>query len=262
MKFPKITVVVPSYNKIKYIRETLDSLLSQKYPNLEVIIQDCGSTDWTLAVIKEYAQTYPEIIKWESKKDNGQLDAINLGLSKAKGEIVSYLNADDALEKFALIEVGKYFSQNPKTLWLAGKAKVVDEDGKEIVRLVGCYKNFLMKLNRNCLLLFVNYLMQPAVFLTKRAYQKYGPFAGTCDFVMEYDLWLRLAKAQMPAVLNISLAKFRIEKNAKTWLMHDKLLQEDEKLVKKYTKSCLIFFVHKLHNWLRTLVVNYLQSRL
>ena len=107
--FPKISIVIPSYNKVKYIQETLESVIFQKYPNLEVIIQDGGSTDGTLEIIKKYAKKYPKIISWVSIKDKGQVDAINRGLRKAKGNIVTYLNADDLYEKGALFEIAQSF---------------------------------------------------------------------------------------------------------------------------------------------------------
>ncbi|MFC1710437.1 glycosyltransferase [Patescibacteria group bacterium] len=118
--FPKISVVIPSLNKGKYIGETLESIVTQKYPNYEIIIQDGCSTDGTLNIIKKYAQKNPKLIKWESKKDKGQVNAINIGMKKAKGEILAYINADDVYEKGAFMKVGKYYKKYPKTTWIAG----------------------------------------------------------------------------------------------------------------------------------------------
>src|SRR3990170_8361781 len=119
--FPKISIVIPSLNKVSFIKETLESIVTQNYPNLEVIIQDGGSTDGTLEIIKKYAKKYPDKINWESIKDKGQTDAINRGFKKASGRVLSYINADDLYENGALNKVGEYFSKNPKTLWLAGR---------------------------------------------------------------------------------------------------------------------------------------------
>lgn len=245
---PKISVVVPSYNKAGFIEETLKSIVAQNYPKLELIIQDGGSTDGTLEIIKKYAQKYPNVISWESKKDKGQVDAINKGLKKATGNIVTYINADDVYEKGALKKVGEYFSENPDTLWLVGRGIVIDAEGKEISVWVTKYKNILLKVNRYFLLLIVNYLMQPSVFLSRYAYQKHGPFTGTKVGVMEYDFWLKLGKVQMPAVLDANLSSFRLTKEGLSSVNFSKILSEDYEVAAKYTKDPIILFLHWLHN--------------
>jgi glycosyltransferase involved in cell wall biosynthesis len=252
---PKISIVIPSYNKVEYIQETLESIVSQKYPNLEVIIQDGGSTDGTLEIIKKYAKKYPKIISWISKKDKGQVDAINKGLSKARGDIVTYINADDVYEKGALKTVGEYFAENSKALWLAGQGRVIDEDSNEISKWVTAYKNILLNFRSYILLLIVNYLIQPSVFLSKKAWEKYGPFYGDTKFIMEYEMWLRIGKNQMPSVLSKTLSSFRIPDKSFSRDEFEKTLSEDVKIVKKYTNNPLILFLHFLNNLGRKLVV-------
>src|SRR3989304_10266752 len=129
---PKISIVIPSFNKAGFIGETLQSIFIQRYPNLEVIIQDGGSSDGTVGIIKKYAGKYPDIVSWESKRDRGQVDSINKGLKKAKGEVFSYINADDVYKKGSLKKVGEYFAKHPGTLWLAGKGDMIDKEGKKV----------------------------------------------------------------------------------------------------------------------------------
>ena len=88
---PLVSIITPSYNQGRFIRQTIESVLNQKYPNIEYIIVDGGSSDNTLEIIKEYEGK----IKWISEKDNGQSDAINKGFSMANGEIIAWLNSDD-----------------------------------------------------------------------------------------------------------------------------------------------------------------------
>jgi len=256
-KLPKISIIIPSFNKVDFIEETLKSIIFQKYPNLEVIIQDGGSTDGTLDIIKRYAKKYPKIINYVSKKDKGQLDAINKGLKKAKGEIITYINADDVYEKGALKKVGEIFRKHPETLWLAGKGKVINEEGEEIAKLVTWYKNLLLRLNKYTLLLIVNYLMQPSVFLSRKAVKKYGPFAGTRKFVMEYDLWLRLGEIEMPKVINQTLSCFRLEEKSISSTQYIELLDSDVRILRKYSKNKLVLFLHKLNNLGRIAILKY-----
>jgi len=254
-QLPKISVVIPSYNKVKYVSKTLQSIVTQRYQNLEVIVQDGGSTDGTVAIIEKYAGRYPKIIKWESEKDNGQTDAINKGLKKATGEVLAYLNADDIYCEGALRTVGEYFAKHPKTLWLAGRGKIVNSKGKTISSWVSDYKNFLLSKNRYWLLLMVNYLMQPSVFLSRMAYDKYGPFSGTKTSVMEYDLWLKMGKIQMPKRINKCLSGFRMSGDNISSTVFKETLKADDKIVEKYTDNPVILALHYLHNIARALLV-------
>lgn len=254
-KLPKISIVIPSYNKGKYIGATLSSIINQKYPNLEVIIQDGGSTDGTLEIIKRFGKRYPKIIRWESKKDKGQTDAINKGLKKAGGKVLTYLNADDIYKKGTLQRVGGYFARHHKVLWVAGKGETIDGDGRESSEWAADYKNFLLKQDNYDLLLMVNYLMQPSVFLSRGAYKKYGPFTGKKN-VMEYDLWLKLGKVEMPKIIDNTLSSFRLYKESISMSQFKKTLSEDEKILRKYTDNPIIIGVHWLHNIARVVIAN------
>ncbi len=244
----KISIVIPSYNKGKYLKTTLNSILNQKYDNLEVIIQDGSSSDESLKIIKSFAKKYPNKVKWESKKDKGQTDAINKGLKKATGEIVTYLNGDDVYKKDSLNLVGRYFNKNPNAMWIAGKCNVINGKGKEISSLTTNYKNTLLSLNSYKALLMVNYLSQPAIFIKKSAYKKYGPLVGTKSGVLEYDLWLKLGAVEMPSVINRNLASFRLTKGSISTKDYENILSEDYIIAQKYTKNSVLLFLHWLHN--------------
>lgn len=254
MDSPKISVIIPSFNKAEFINETLRSIFFQNYQNFEVIIQDGESTDGTLKVIKKYARKYPKKIEWESRKDKGQLDAVLKGIRKAKGDILTFINADDYYERGAFDAMSSAFIKHPKALWFAGRGKVIDADGYEITKPVTFYKDLLLFLSWYPLLLITNYLMQPSVFFTKKAYKKYGPFTGTGEFIMEYDLWLKLGRVEMPQVVNKNISRFRIEPFTKTKRLFRSLLLEDRKIVSRFTTNPLILSLHKIHNYGRIMI--------
>ncbi|PIW08565.1 glycosyltransferase, partial [Candidatus Collierbacteria bacterium CG17_big_fil_post_rev_8_21_14_2_50_45_7] len=121
MKLPLISIVTPSYNQAQFIAATIDSVLSQDYPNLEYFVMDGGSTDGTIEILKSYGAK----INWESNKDAGQADAINQGLRKSRGEILAYLNSDDIYLPGTLKRVGEYYARTQAD-WITGDCLTID----------------------------------------------------------------------------------------------------------------------------------------
>ena len=121
-----LSIITPSFNQGEYIEQTIDSVLSQKYPNLEYIIIDGGSTDQSVEIIKKYKK---HLAYWVSEPDQGQSDAINKGLRMATGEIINWINSDDYYEKDALQTVADAF-QDDRVNVVCGTGKIVSADGK------------------------------------------------------------------------------------------------------------------------------------
>jgi glycosyltransferase involved in cell wall biosynthesis len=107
---PKVTIVTPSFNQGKYLEETIRSVLSQDYPNIEYIVIDGGSTDNSVEVIRKYES---QLAYWISEKDLGQADAINKGFRKSSGDFLGWINSDDVLYPSAVSSVMKVFSSYP-----------------------------------------------------------------------------------------------------------------------------------------------------
>jgi len=113
----KISIVTASFNSEKFIEQTINSILSQNYPNLEYIIIDGGSSDGTVNIIKKYENS---IAYWISEKDNGMYDAINKGFQKSTGDIMGWLNSDDLLHPGSLSIINQIFSQLDNINWITG----------------------------------------------------------------------------------------------------------------------------------------------
>src|SRR5579864_3511561 len=94
-QLPLITVVTPVLNHASTIRQTIDSVLEQDYPRLEQVVVDGGSTDGTVAILKECATKYGDRFRWRSGPDRGQSHALNIGFEMARGEVIGWQNADD-----------------------------------------------------------------------------------------------------------------------------------------------------------------------
>jgi glycosyltransferase involved in cell wall biosynthesis len=224
---PKISLVTPSLNQGKFIRATIESVLTQGYPNLDYRVQDGGSTDETLVVLREFESRVPFV----SERDRGQADAINRGLSRANGEVLGYLNSDDVLLSGALSAVGEAFAADPELLFLWGRASYLDEAG----RIVSPYlvrPDAIERLADAC------FIAQPAAFFRRKVWDETGPFDESLHHTMDYDYWLRIAERYPQSkmrFLDRELAGCRMHADAKTVAGWTRALEEIFTLVKKRT---------------------------
>jgi glycosyltransferase involved in cell wall biosynthesis len=181
---PKISVVTPCLNSEYTIRQTIESVLSQNYPDFEHIVMDGGSTDGTIGILKEYPH-----LAWQSGQDEGHYDAMNRGVSAASGDVIGILNADDCYRDHALRAVGRAFRAHPDWDALFGDVIFVDSEGHEIFRRKETGYDYDILRFGMC------YVSHPTLFLTKETYAKTGgyrhrEFLNCCD----YDLILRLGR--------------------------------------------------------------------
>ncbi len=127
---PLVTVVTPSFNQARFIRQTIESVLTQSYPRIEYLVMDGGSTDETRAILESYGDR----LAWVSAPDRGQTDAINKGWRRARGTIVAYLNSDDTYLPGAVEKAVAGLCAYPEAGALYGEGYHVDEAGRVIDR--------------------------------------------------------------------------------------------------------------------------------
>ena len=126
---PRIALVTPVYNSVKYIEQTIDSVLGQNYPNLDYFIVDGGSTDGTVDIIRKYES---KISGWISEPDRGMYDAINKGFARATGEVMGWISATDKLQPGGLTVVGSVFRDLPEVEWITGRRTVYNDEGTTV----------------------------------------------------------------------------------------------------------------------------------
>lgn len=243
---PLISIVTPSYNQAQFIRATIDSVLSQDYPNLEYFVMDGGSTDGTVEILSSYGSK----IKWESVKDGGQTDAINNGLRLAKGDVLAYLNSDDVYLPGTLRRVGEYYTASGAD-WITGDCLTIDVAGNPSKGnwLISLYKRFLMALYSPLTLRIADSMLpQPSTFWSRRAYAKVGEFNVKYNYVMDYDYWLRLAKYYKPHDLKVPLSGFRFQQDSKSQTGRVKLMAEGLLSLKANGANPLELWLHKRHS--------------
>ncbi len=239
---PKISIVIPTLNQARFIEETIQSVLSQNYPNLEVIVLDGGSTDNTLDILKKYEH----FLNWISEPDNGQVDAINKGLKMVSGDVVAYMNSDDIYTPNTLLTVGQYFLDHPDAKIVTGKCLNINENGIEVRRMIKLYKNFWLMLGIDSCLTILDYVSQPSTFWRMELVHSIGYFNGQFRNAMDYDYWLRVTKHHKLNFINQYLAKFRIYPTSIT-SSNSRAQYDDELRVANLYASPLQRFLHKIH---------------
>jgi glycosyltransferase involved in cell wall biosynthesis len=184
-KQPLISIVTPSYNQAPFLEKTIRSVLEQDYPNLEYLIADGGSTDGSVEIIQKFSH---KLAWWVSEKDSGQAEAINKGLHRARGEFVAWVNSDDFYEPGAVAEAVTALQQNPDVAFVFGKVKVVDPSQRVLNNL--SYGDWSLRD-----LMAFRIIGQPAVFIRKSVLDQVGLLDTSFHFLLDHQLWLRLAQA-------------------------------------------------------------------
>ncbi|NJO10380.1 MAG: glycosyltransferase [Leptolyngbyaceae cyanobacterium SL_1_1] len=183
---PLISIVTPSYNQGQFIEETIRSVLLQNYTNIEYIIIDGGSCDDTLEIIKKYDRW---ISYWTSESDEGPSEAINKGWNRARGEILAYINSDDAYLPNALLSVAKAFHENPQASAICGNEIRVDKSGFFIKKSEIKNVSYLSLLN-------LEFIPQPSTFIRRNIIKSVGGINTKIKYIFDFELLLRVSRQE------------------------------------------------------------------
>jgi glycosyltransferase involved in cell wall biosynthesis len=242
-KYLKISIITPSFNQSNFIKQTIDSILQQNYPNLEYIVMDGGSTDNTVEILKSYDHQ----IIWKSEKDRGQSEAINKGLKMATGEILAYINSDDLYIDNCLFKVNDFFLKNLNIKWAYGRCRIIDENNREIRKLITAYKNFWMNKYSYSKLLSLNFINQPSTFWRREIKEELGLFNEDEHLVMDYEYWLRIGRKYPAGFIRDYLADFRMYSHSKGFQFFKKQFHDELRVAKKYSSNQGPIFFHYLN---------------
>lgn len=182
--WPRISIVIPSFNQGRFIEATLRSLFDQGYPNLEVLLIDGGSTDNTIEIVQRYAD---RLAYWVSEPDEGQTHALIKGFDRATGEIGGWLCSDDLHEPWTLREVAQFFASHPQAQVVYGDSSWIDIDGRPIrPKREHAFNRFIWTYD-------YNFIPQPSTFWRMSLYRQVGGLDKAFDLAMDADLWIRFA---------------------------------------------------------------------
>jgi len=205
----KISIITPSYNQSAFIEQTINSVLSQNYANLEYIIIDGGSTDGSVEIIKKYEKY---LTHWVSEKDNGQSHAINKGFKMASGEIINWLNSDDYYEPDTFKIIAEQM-KDEQVMVLSGRSNVLQAN--------------TIKYQTNGVDLYIDVVKtmayaridQPETFIRRKVLETTGLINEQLHYLMDREWWLRYLLyfgSKQVKTIDPVLVNFRLHEASKT----------------------------------------------
>jgi glycosyltransferase involved in cell wall biosynthesis len=231
--WPRISIVIPSYNQGAYVESAIRSVIDQRYPDVELIIMDGCSSDNTVDVIRKYQS---RVAYWESVRDNGQSHAINKGLRRVTGEIWAYLNTDDYYTEGVFFDVAREFKRRNR-LWVTGQAEYFNESGTVEKLTPVQYPYFSQALLR-----WENpraTAIQPSTFYRTEVIDRFGYFDESLHYCMDFEYNLRLqAQQKRPAEVPRVLCRARLHPASKTVSEGSRaFIREDITIVKRFLSA-------------------------
>ncbi len=223
---PLVSIVTPTFNQSAFLRDTIDSVLSQDYPTLEYQIIDDGSTDATSAVLEEYAGRV-----WIERQENrGQTPTINKGWERSRGEIITWLNSDDTFLPGAVRTAVAYLTEHPEVDIVFGDTLFTDQDGNPLERSRRLPDFDYLEFVRLC----HNPIAQPSAFIRRSVIEDIGMLDPFYYYFMDWDFWLRAGINHQISYFPELLSTYRLHADSKTVAQANKAAPELEYMYRKF----------------------------
>ncbi|MGB0294927.1 MAG: glycosyltransferase family 2 protein [Flavobacteriaceae bacterium] len=223
----KISIIIPVYNMVDFIEDTLLSIINQKR-KCELIVVDGGSVDGTLEVLKKY-DAYIDVLI--SEIDGGQYNAVNKGMRIATGDILAWINADDLYYDWTFDIVVQFFKDFPHFEWISGVSTTINAEGG----MNGLMRSAIVKNRR-----FIRngwytediygFLQQEGMFWRRSLMEKSGLLDEAYGLAADFDLWTRFACNADIVSVAIPLARFRIRNSSRSRALANQYMGEVEKI--------------------------------
>jgi glycosyltransferase involved in cell wall biosynthesis len=209
---PTISIVTPSFQHGRFLERTLYSVVNQRYPALEYVVQDGGSSDESVDLLRRFEAG---LSIWRSEPDGGQADAINRGFRETTGEIMAWLNSDDLLLPGSLAYIAHYFTEHKDVDVVYGNRVMVDENDGQI-------GEWILPPHDDKTLTVADYIPQETLFWRRRIWEAAGGYVDSSfGYALDWDLLLRFRDAGATMVrLPRLLGAFRVHDGQKTTAEH------------------------------------------
>lgn len=254
-KYPKLTVITPSYNQAAYLERTILSVLNQNYPNLEYIIVDGGSTDESVEVIKKYEKY---LCWWVSEKDRGQVHAINKALERATGDYITFQNSDDVYFPSTFSRFGEAALKYQSDI-LYGDLYMITTDDEVTEILKTTSYSF------TCQILEGMQIHNQSLFFKRSLVQQYGAFDESYRFAFDYEFITRYTAHATTSIRKIDGlgGALRVHADAKSSTIASVGKEEHSKIQKLYISTNSSSALNKMrYLWCRIRKISYFVLRL
>ncbi len=202
----KVSVIIPCYNRGKYIAQTIESVLNQTYPNIELIVIDDGCTDNSRELLENYSDLI-RILEHPGRVNKGQSAALNLGLQSSNSDYVAFLDSDDLFTSEKIERQVNFLEENPQFGLVYANGHAIDENGKILYRIYE--KHHREDSDPNRVLLDCYFLLPNNSLVRREALKKAGLFDETLRSAQDHDLAIRVAEVTKIAYMDEYLFFYR-----------------------------------------------------
>jgi glycosyltransferase involved in cell wall biosynthesis len=178
---PLVSIITPTYNRAPLLPATIESILSQDYPNLEYVVLDDGSTDDTQAVLARYG----DALRWEYHPNMGQPRTVNRGLELVRGEIIGFVSSDDPLLPGAISSLVNVLQDHPDVLVVYPDWRIIDEQSRPVSQIETFEYSYVNMVR------YHHTYPGPCALFRRSVVDRIGGYDPTFRYVPDYDFWLR-----------------------------------------------------------------------
>jgi glycosyltransferase involved in cell wall biosynthesis len=243
---PFFSIITCTFNSDTYLKETIESIQFQEFVDFEHIFIDAFSTDGTVEIIKAYIEKFPTKVSLYQVPAKGISNAMNYGVSLAKGKVILHLHGDDRLaDNSVLGKVECYFNKTQKSL-VIGNCILTQGSSTFYTWPHNFFKRSLIKLLFLPLMFYSNLVPHPSTFIMKSVFKKHGGFDEQLRVVMDYDFWFRILKSESFCIVDDVFSVYRFHNETVSTKQKHLGLKEIEQVVNKHKgdfKFSYAFFV-------------------
>lgn len=210
---PKVTVIIPCHTREKFVKTTIDSALSQTYPNIEIVVVDDGSTDGTRNILESYGARI-KILEHPGRINKGQSAAINLAMRQTDSKYVAILDSDDVWVPEKIERQVEFLEKHPDVGLVYANGIAIDENGKSLYQIMG--EEHVETNNPVRTLLECHFTLPSNALVRRTAFNKAGEFDETLRSAQDHDIAIRLSEVTKLAYINEDLYFYRRHSNTQS----------------------------------------------